>query len=65
MAWLRSRDSNGNQDEGGGSALKRLSHVLALTAGVIDEDPDEVEARLRNLFHGSNRDSYDPEYLPQ
>ena len=64
VAWLSNRDSKRNQDEGV-SALKRLSHVLASTKGVADADPDEVEARLRNLSHGTNRDPRNPEYVPR
>ena len=64
VAWLSNRDSKKNQDDGG-SALKRLSHVLASRTSVTDADPDEVEARLRNLSHGTNRDPRNPEYGPQ
>lgn len=64
MAWLSSRDSKSNQGDGG-SALKRLSQVLASSTPVADADPDEVEARIRNLSHGTNRDSRNPEYRPQ
>jgi hypothetical protein len=64
VAWLSSRESKRNPDDGG-SALKRLSHVLASSAAVREADPDEVEARLRNLSHGTNRDPRNPEYVPQ
>jgi hypothetical protein len=55
VAWLSSRESKRNPDDGG-SALKRLSHVLASSTAVEDADPDEVEARLRNMSHGTNGD---------
>ena len=61
---MSNRDSKKNRDEGG-SALKRLSHVLASGTSVTDADPGEVEARLRNLSHGTNRDPRNPEYAPQ
>jgi len=64
VAWISNRDSKKNQDEGE-SALKRLSHVLASGTRVTDADPDEVEARLRNLSHGTNRDPRTPDYAPQ
>ena len=60
---MSNRDSKKNGDESG-SALKRLGHVLASGTGVTDADPDEVEARLRNLSHGTNRDPRNPEYAP-
>ena len=65
VAWLSNRESKRNPDHDGVSALKRLSHVLASSKGVADADPDEVEARLRNLSHGTNRDPRNPEYVPQ
>jgi hypothetical protein len=37
---------------------------LASSAGVREADPDEVEARLGNLSHGTNRDPRNPEYVP-
>ena len=61
---MSNRDSKRNQGEGE-SALKRLSHVLASGKSVTDADPDEVEARLRNLSHGTNRDPRNPDYAPQ
>ena len=64
MAWLSSRESKRNPDDGG-SALKRLSHILASGTNVTDADLDEVEARLRNLSHGTNRDPRNPDYVPQ
>ena len=57
MAWLSNDDSKKNRDGEDESALKRLSQVLSLINGVADADPEEVEARIRNLSHGTNRDS--------
>ena len=54
MAWMTDRNSRKNQDEGE-SALKRLNRVLATATTVTDADPDEVEARLRNMSHGTKR----------
>ena len=45
--------------------MKRLSHILASGTNVTDADLDEVEARLRNLSHGTNRDPRNPDYVPQ
>jgi hypothetical protein len=57
MAWLSNDDSKRIRDGEDESALKRLSQVLSLINGVADADPEEVEARIRNLSHGTNRDS--------
>lgn len=57
MAWLSNDDSKRNRDSEDESALKRLSQVVSLINGVADADPEEVEARIRNLSHGTNRDS--------
>lgn len=57
MAWLSNDDSKRNRDGEDESALKRLSQVVSLINGVEDADPEEVEARIRNLSHGTNRDS--------
>ncbi len=57
MGWLSNDDSKRNRDGEDESALKRLSQVLSLINGVEDADPEEVEARIRNLSHGTKRDS--------
>ena len=54
MAWLSKGDSKKNwvgEDE---SALKRLNQVLSSSNGIEDADPEEIEARIRNLAHGTN-----------
>jgi hypothetical protein len=53
VAWMSDRDSKKNQGE---SPMKRLNHFLASSTAVGDADPDEVEARLRNMSHGTNGD---------
>ena len=53
VAWMSDRDSKKNQGE---SPMKRLNHFLASSTAVEDADPDEVEARLRNMSHGTNGD---------
>jgi hypothetical protein len=55
VAWMSDRDSRKNQDDGE-SPMKRLSRVLATATAITDPDPDEVEARLRNMSHGTNGD---------
>ena len=57
MAWLSNDDSKRIRDDKDESALKRLSQVLSSINRVEDADPEEVEARIRNLSHGTNRDS--------
>jgi Asp-tRNA(Asn)/Glu-tRNA(Gln) amidotransferase C subunit len=57
MAWLSNDDSKRIRDGEDESALKRLSQVLSSINRVEDADPEEVEARIRNLSHGTNRDS--------
>ncbi len=53
VAWMTDRDSKKNQSE---SPMERLSRVLETTTAVTNADPDEVEARLRNMSHGTNGD---------
>jgi hypothetical protein len=36
--------------------LERISRVLSSTNSVEGADPEEVEARIRNLTHGTNGD---------
>ena len=57
MAWLSNVDSKRIRDGEDESPLKRLSQVVSLINGVAGADPEEVEARIRNLSHGTNRDS--------
>ena len=54
MAWLR-RNDRAERDRDEGRALKRLENILTW-ANVKDSDPDEVEARIRNLSHGTYRE---------
>ncbi len=58
MAWLKlnrdDRDSKENRARHEQVASKRLSEIISSGNSVEGEDPDEVEARLRNLSHGTN-----------
>ena len=60
MAWLKNkreeRDSKKNRARHAEVTADRLSQVFSSSNGVEDEDPDEVEARIRNMFYGSKRD---------
>jgi hypothetical protein len=56
MGWLAKGDSKKIPDGDDENPLRRLSEVLASSNDVEEEDPEEVEARLRNLSHGTNRD---------
>jgi hypothetical protein len=56
MGWLGKGDSKRVPDGEDESPLRRLSEVLASSNGVEEEDPEEVEARIRNLSHGTSRD---------
>ena len=53
VAWMTDRDS---KKDSGESPMERLSRVLETTEAVANADPDEVEARLRNMSHGTNGD---------
>ncbi|MCH8128928.1 MAG: hypothetical protein IIC70_03395 [Acidobacteria bacterium] len=59
MAWLKikreERDSKKNRARHAKVTSSRLSQVFASTNGVEDADPEEVEARIRNMFYGSSR----------
>jgi len=61
MAWLKikreERDSKKNRARHAKVTSSRLSQVFASTNGVEDADPEEVEARIRNMFYGSSRKS--------
>ena len=60
MAWRKhkrqERDSKKNRARHAEVTSSRLSQVFAASNGVEDADPEEVEARLRNLFHGTYRE---------
>jgi hypothetical protein len=62
VAWLSDRDSKSTRDEDG-SALKRLRQVLSSSTALEDADPTELEARIRNLSHGTNRNSRHPDHI--
>jgi len=58
MAWLKrrtDRDSKKNRARHAEVTQSRLSQVFARSNGVEDQDPEEVEARIRNMFYGANR----------
>ena len=58
MAWLKKReerDSKKNRARHAEVTATRLTEIFS-TASVEDADPDEVEARIRNMFYGSNRE---------
>ncbi len=50
------RDSKKNRARHEAVTADRLSQVFAATNGVEDADPEEVEARIRNMFYGTNRE---------
>ncbi len=60
MAWLnfrrKERDSRKNRARHAEVTSSRLSQVFSKTNGVEDADPEEVEARIRNMFYGSSRE---------
>ncbi len=60
MAWLNlnreHRDSKENRARHEEATSKRLKHVLSSGNSVEGADPAEVEARLRNLSHGTYRE---------
>ena len=57
MAWLRlnrdDRDSKEKQARHEQATSARLSRVFSSRSRIEGSDPDEVEARLRNLSHGT------------
>lgn len=58
MAWLKKReerDSKKNRARHEEVTQSRLSQVFSSSNGVEDEDPEEVEARIRNMFYGTNK----------
>ena len=60
MAWLNlnreDRDSKDNRARHEEATSKRLRHVFSSGNRVEGADPEEVEARLRNLSHGTYRE---------
>jgi hypothetical protein len=60
MAWLNlnreDRDSKQNRARHEEVTSKRLRQVLSSGNSVEGADPEEVEARLRNLSHGTYRE---------
>ncbi len=60
MAWLNlnreHRDSKENRARHEELTSKRLIHVFSSGNSVEGADPEEVEARLRNLSHGTYRE---------
>ena len=60
MAWLNlnreDRDSKENRARHEEVTSKRLRQVLSSTNSIEGADPEEVEARLRNLSHGTYRE---------
>ncbi len=60
MAWLNlnreDRDSKDNRARHEEVTSKRLRHVFSSGNRVEGADPEEVEARLRNLSHGTYRE---------
>ena len=60
MTWLKlnrdDRDSKENRARHEDVTLKRLRQVFSSGNSLEDADPEEVEARLRNLSHGTYRE---------
>ena len=60
MAWLNlnreDRDSKDNRARHEEVTSKRLRHVFSSGNRVEGADPEEVDARLRNLSHGTYRE---------
>ena len=60
MAWLNlnreDRDSKQNRARHKEVTSERLRQVLSSGNSVEGADPEEVEARLRNLSHGTYRE---------
>jgi len=59
MAWRKykreERDSKRNRARHAEVTSSRLSQVFAASNGVEDADPEEVEARIRNMFYGTSK----------
>ncbi len=60
MAWLKhkhdNRDTTENGAEDSAAVSQRWSQVLWSDSIIEHADPDEVEARIRNLSHGTHRE---------
>ncbi len=60
MAWLKLKQDNRDTTENGAdeaaTVSQRWSQVLWSDSIIEDADPDEVEARIRNLSHGTYRE---------
>ncbi len=60
MAWLNlnreDRDSKDNRARHEEVTSKRLRQVLSSGNRVEGADPEEIDARLRNLSHGTYRE---------
>ena len=58
LAWLNfnreNRDSKENRARHEEAVSKRLNRVFASGDSIAGADPEELEARLRNLSHGTN-----------
>jgi hypothetical protein len=58
VAWLnfkrQDRDSKENRAQHEDAVSKRLNRVFASGSGIDGVDPEVLEARLRNLSHGTN-----------
>ena len=60
MAWLKlkqdDRDATENGADESAAVAQRWRQVLWSDSIIEDADPDEVEARIRNLSHGTYRE---------
>jgi hypothetical protein len=58
VSWWRlnsdDRDSKEKRACHEQAAAEQLSRVFHTVSNIEDADPDEIEARLRNLSHGTN-----------
>ena len=60
MAWLKLKQDNRDVTKNGAgeaaTVSQRWSQVLWSDSIIANADPDEVEARIRNLSHGTYRE---------
>jgi hypothetical protein len=56
MGWLGTGDSKKTPAGDDESPLRRLGQILASSNSLQEDDPDKVEARIRNMSHGTSRD---------
>ncbi len=60
MAWLKLKQDNRDVTKNGAgeaaTVSQRWSQVLWSDSIIRNADPDEVEARIRNLSHGTYRE---------